>query len=948
MSKGSDVGSIIDWVESTCLEYSDSVVVTGVGEDMTFSEVWSKAEQLAHELVRRGVGLESRVGLWAEQSSDLLVGLIGIMAAGAAYVPLDPSYPKSRLEFIASDAGLSFVVAPDRLKNTALGLGIEVISATSDSASGRPEGPLPQIDGHNAAYVIYTSGSTGRPKGVIIEHHSVVDLLKWMVIDCDMRPGDRVMGTASPSFDASIPNLLLPLVTGGTFVALAGETTKDPYALADAIARYHPRALQASPTMLRMLTEIGWQGDRDVEIWAGSERTAASVIRYIAPRVRALCNYYGPTEATVQVSVARLGPDDSDSPVGTSPAHVECVLLDPDRRRTTPGQPGELFITGTQLARGYLNDPELTAKQFAPIDIGDGSLRRAYRTGDLARVKGDGSLLILGRVDDQIKIRGYRIEPSEIEQRLTEFPRVMDAIVLSHQAREADEPRLVAFIKSSGDVQRESLRAYASQTLPEYMIPSVLIEVDEFPLAPSGKIDKKQLAGLASVSDRRPSDLTRASPSDRETSELEQSVLGLFANVLDLNPEELGIDEDFFDLGGTSLRCVRLFMAIEERYHVALPPSTLATASTVRTISAVVSQQTLAKQPQFSVRGPSTNEWEWVLCIMCSEFLGLHGLTGSDNFFDLGGSPANALLMIEELRSSYGIELTLPELYEAPTISELAEVIRKRSNRSNLIPLNTAGSRTPFFCIAGPGGLALAFLSLCRVLGPEQPFYGLQAHGLERRGLPDFTLGRAAARHVRAIREVQPHGPYLIGGHSLGGAIALKVAHRLRADGEEVALLALFDSHLTRRMTGQKFPAPGRVSGLKRSPRRILKAFPKISNLLRLPLTGVVPQSGAAQFELFTLHGTIQARLAGRLRPWSGRAVVFVSEDEESTTITEVWAPLLTGPWSCIRVPGDHSGCLLRPHVTVLATRLQEEIAEALAMARPEPGETSASGEPSA
>lgn len=935
MNEAARPESVVGWVEKTSIVHHNSVAVTGVGETLTFSELWLRAVALAHELIANGVQPEHRVGLWAEQSSDLLVGMVGIMAAGATYVPLDPSYPKARLDFIVSDSELSIIVAADNLCDAASEMGIPVLSTKGDPATARNGANLPELKGNNAAYVIYTSGSTGRPKGVVIEHHSVIALLEWLSVDFALRPGDQVMGTASPAFDATVINVLLPLVAGGTFIALARDTARDPRALAEAITSYRPRALWASPTMLRMMTETEWQGDADLDIWTGGERTAGSVIEYIAPRVRSLINVYGPTETTVMVTFARLQATDVDSPIGNCPSHMTGMLLDTNRKPTPLGEIGELYISGSQLARGYLNDPALTADRFTSIEIDDDNSARAYRTGDMARIRDDGSLVIAGRVDDQIKLRGYRIEPGEIEQRLIQYPHILEAFVLAHKSNDLDEPRLVAFLKSDDEIQIEALRSFAKETLPEFMVPSVFIEVDEFPLAPTGKVDKRQLADLVSASvDESESESSSSegfSPDHQQTSELEASVLQLFATVLDIKEDAIGLDDDFFDLGGTSLRCMRLFMSIEEKYEIALPMSTLVTASTVRLLSTTIEKQTNSPRLQATVGDTSADEWEWVLCILWSEILKVDEVERLDNFFDLGGTTDDASRMIKELITINGTRATIAELHKAPTVAEFAALTQGRSTQSSLVPLNAAGTKTPFFCIAGPGGLALGFLPLARRLGREQPFYGLQAHGIERRGLPDFTLGQATARYVKLIREVQPRGPYLIGGHSYGGAIALKVAHRLKAQGEEVALLAVFDTILPSRMSGLN-EITSEAGGAERRPWwHKFKPPAKFSKIIRLPLVGLVHQPGILQFEMFSLHGAIQVWFGKRLEPWSGLSVVYVSETKNASYIEASWECLLTGSWKCVSVPGGHWGLLQQPYVDILAKHLRDEMTLALA-----------------
>lgn len=921
--------SITEWVGKTVTSHGDLVAVSGVGESLTYKEMWHRSAALAQELVARGIESEDRVGLWAEQSSDLLVGMIGIMRAGAAYVPLDPSYPTDRLRFIASDANLTMMVVPDHRIPEASFLELEII-ATGTTKTDLAAGPsLPRIRSDNAAYVIYTSGSTGQPKGVVIEHHSVVDLLEWMTKDCELEPRDRLMGTSSAAFDASVPNVFLPLISGGEYVALASDVVRDPRALAAAVAQYRPRVLQASPTMLRMLTETAWTGDADVIVITGGERTAASAIRHITPRVRAFFNYYGPTETTVNVTMARLRPDDTDSPVGSPPDYIETVLLDSKGQPPQGEGAGELFIVGSALARGYLNDPVLTKEHFPVLGEGTDRARRAYRTGDLARYRTDGSLLILGRIDDQIKIRGYRIEPSEIESCLMTHPQIIDAVVVARQVNDWDDAQLEAFVKSTSEINTDTLRTLVRDALPEYMVPNSYFRVEDFPLTPSGKVDKNQL-GQLSLPRTMETSPANSTLGDQEATDLEISLLGLFASVLDLNVENLRIDDDFFDLGGTSLRCMRLFMMIEERYEVAMPLTTLIASPTARLLSKVISDQTSPDTSRATVGDTSNDEWEWVLCILWSEILKVSDVERTDDFFGLGGTTDDAERMIRQLKIINGTSATVGELRRAPTISQFATLTQGRSTRSSVVPINGAGSRTPFFCVAGPGGLALGFLPLSRLLGAEQPFYGLQAHGLERRGLPDFSLGQSARRYAKAIQEVQPHGPYLLGGHSLGGAVALKVAQHLTAQGESVALLALFDSILPNRLSGLRDVPSGEETG-RAKPRRRLGLPARVSRLVRLPLVGLVRQKGTVQFEMFGLHGSLQAWHGKRLESWPGFTVLYISKGDHAREIEAAWENLLTGPWACVTASGGHWGLLQRPYVVPLAKHLETQMTQALA-----------------
>jgi amino acid adenylation domain-containing protein len=926
MSERLDPRSFVEWVERTSERHGNLVAVTGVGETLTFSEFWDRSMRLARELVALGAGLDDRVGLWAEQSSDLLVGIVGIMAAGAAYVPLDPSYPVGRLQQIAADSGIRLIVAPLRQHDRARSAGIPLVATRfEDDGADRASTPLPVVGPDEAAYVIYTSGSTGRPKGVVIEHHAVLSLLQWMIEDCGMRPGDRVMGTASPAYDASVPTFLVPLATGGTFIALPIEATIDPFELAKAITHFRPRALQASPTMLGMLAESAWAGDKELVVWVGGEQTAASAIRYLAPRVKELCNYYGPTEATVQITVARLGPDDTDAPVGKPPSHVGCHILDPDGREVPQGGTGELYITGPTLARGYLNEPDLTALRFAQISLEGQPPVRAYRTGDLARFRDDGSLMILGRLDDQIKVRGYLIEPREIENRLMEHAGVAEVVVLGRASAEDHETTLIAFVKSTGDLATRELKTFVKEVLPDYMVPADVVQVTSFPLTPNGKVDRRALAELA-LGGRSfgPLDVGEAAPTDRT-----DEVLRLFAAVLSVDPRSLEPDDEFFDVGGTSLRCARLFMSIEDRYGLSLPLSTLIAAPTPRRLAEVIDDELSGGPTRGSADGQPRHEWERILSNLWSEILGRPSVRRTDDFFALGGTEADATRMLDQLKSLDGVVVTMNELRRCATIEQLATLIGGRASRASLVSLQTDGANPPFFCIAGAGALAVTFMPLARLLGPDQPFYGLQAHGIERRGVPDYTMTQAARRYAKAIREIQPSGPYLIGGHSLGGAIALRVVHLLEAAGEEVALLAVFDSLLTEAMVGTRFSGHGGNSTAERL--SVLPRRPRLSTIVRLPLTGVVPQRGLAQFEVFAGLGQLQAAFGGRLKPWDGSAVVYKAEDEESENVVLGWRCLLTGEWTTVSVPGEHITMLEKSNIAVAAADLRQRITAAIA-----------------
>jgi amino acid adenylation domain-containing protein len=933
MAKGSEdvrALTLVDLIERACKEHGTSTAVTGVDGPVSFSELWARSGGVAADLVARGIESDDRVGIWASQSSELLVGIVGILRAGAAYVPLEPTLPEGRLELIVKDAGIRTIVAPDGRRDAAASIVGDVCGSTTPSP---PRDPLPHVAPEDAAYVIYTSGSTGRPKGVVVEHRSVVRLLGWLRDEFPIDEGDRFIGTASPAFDASVPILFFPLVTGGTFVAIEGEAARDPHLLARELATTRPKVLLTAPTMLRMLTETRWPGDPDLDIWTGGERTAPDVIAYIAPRVHSLCNWYGPTETTVQVAMARLTARDLDSPIGTSPDYTSCVLLDSERRPTPSGEIGEIYVTGDSLARGYLNDPVLTAERFVTVDLNGSGPLRAYRTGDLARQRPDGALVVLGRIDEQLNVRGYRIEPREVEACFLELDDVIEAVVVATDSESEQDRQLVAFVEAAPGTTSAQLRDAAREVLPAHMVPLVVL-VETFPVTPSGKIDRLRLAEEATAEGHG---TTGGSVDDSElatATELERTIVAIFANVLAVDVTAIGLDDDFFDLGGTSLRNLRLFMQIEERLGVRLSLSTIATAATPHLVAAAVAteQRRLSVRP---ARGePPRHEWERILSSIWRDVLGVTELARTDSFFDLGGTPADGRRMLEQLRALYGVEVTFGEFEVSPTIMDLAGLVGHRTVRSVLVPLTTTGTANPLFLIAGAGGLAVTFLPLARLLGVDQPVFGLQARGIEQRAVPDLTYRQIAGRYIKAIREVRPHGPYLLGGHSLGGIHALQVAQRLRAEGEDVALLAIFDTHLTRAMVGRRH-----LASESRDERRTIqgapRGLPRLSTVLRLPVVGIVPFQGTAQFDVFAALGEIQAALARRQEPWGGRTVVFLSDDDEADVIESRWSRLLTGPWRSAKVPGGHIAMLEQSNIASAAVVLREELGGVGGPARP-------------
>jgi acyl carrier protein/pimeloyl-ACP methyl ester carboxylesterase len=413
--------------------------------------------------------------------------------------------------------------------------------------------------------------------------------------------------------------------------------------------------------------------------------------------------------------------------------------------------------------------------------------------------------------------------------------------------------------------------------------------------------------------------------------DIEGPILEYLGQLLELDVTSMSIDDDFFDLGGTSVQCLDLFMWIEERFGVDLPLSTITHAPTVRLLAGIVNDDLEGHRDGASKDVPFPEQWEWVLCILWSEILNVPEVKPSDNFFDLGGNDDDVQKLTDQLRDIYGMKVTSFDVKRAPTVIQLAALTRGHSTRSCLVPLTVTGSKTPFFCVAGLAGLALAFLPVARGLGSDRPFYGLQAHGIDRRGRPDYTIKGTARRYVKEIRSVQAHGPYLIGGHSYGGLIALEVVHQLVAQGEEVALMVVFDSIIPQRLVNAIGADLERVTGSTNTKWLPYQPAIRLGTIVRLPVAGLIRLRGFNQYEAYGLIGRIQVRLAKPLRPWSGSSVVYISANNPyEADILGSWGRLLTGAWSRVAASGSHLGMMQRPHARMLAQSLKEQFAEAL------------------
>ena len=533
-----------------------AVAVRCGDEAMDYATLARRSAGVARALAQAGVARGDRVGLLLERDLSLLPALLGVLRAGACYVPLDPSLPADRIAFMATDAGLRQVLGDAALLarfGPALE-GVDTLSLDAVAAAGDDDGVDPAsaagADADDDAYVLYTSGSTGRPKGVRVRHRNVVNLIAAMQAGPGLAAGESVLAITTLSFDIAVCELLLPLVAGAGIVLARREDAADPARLRALLARHRVDVMQATPATWRLLLEAGWEGEPRLRAWCGGEALPADLAAALRARTAALWNVYGPTETTVWSTCHRVDDDTAPVPIGRPLANTQLHVLDARRQPVPVGVVGELCIGGAGVARGYLGRDDLTAERFIELE-GAG---RVYRSGDLARWRNDGVMECLGRTDFQVKLRGYRIELGEIEQVLQSHPGVAQAVVVMHAPRPGDLRLLAYVVAREGAAPDEAaLRAHAAQRLPEYMVPQRCLLLPVLPLTTSGKVDRKALP--------LPEPATTVADADEGIDDAPRSphearVAALFRELLAL--PRVARDADFFSLGGHSLLAAQL------------------------------------------------------------------------------------------------------------------------------------------------------------------------------------------------------------------------------------------------------------------------------------------------------------------------------------------------------------------------------------------------------
>jgi amino acid adenylation domain-containing protein len=706
-----DAATIPSLFQEQVARTPDAVAVRSEGGDLSYRELNARANRLARHLRAVGVGPGVRVGVYLECSPDVWVGLLSVLKAGGAYVPLDPNYPHQRLAFMLANAGVRVLITQKRLapklpaSQTLFQIDTDMAALELESAADLDTSLGPD----DIAYVMYTSGSTGRPKAVEGTHRGAVNRFAWMWRAYPFAPGEIACQKTSLSFVDSIWELFGPLLQGIPTVVAPKPVTTDPLRLVDFLAEQRASRIVLVPSLLRILLETSHDiAERLPALWlwvtSGEAIPADLGLRFRAAMPHAtLLNLYGSSEVSADVTSYEVTGDEvSRIPIGRPIANTQVYVLDHARQPVPFDVPGELYVGGPGLARGYLNLPELTEARFVPDPFSPGSGRALFRTGDLGLFRPDGNLDLLGRLDDQVKIRGMRIEPGEIEAVLRQQEHVTEAVVAVRPVGESDT-RLVAYLVASNGraATASELRAVLRLHLPEHMIPAVFVHLPALPRTPNGKVDRRALPEAGGMVLEKTSCVAPRTDTETRLAALWQSLLGV---------GPVGVHDGFFDLGGHSLLAVRLFAAIETAFGKRLPMTTILDGGTIEQLA--------------------------------------RGIDG----------------------------VVAPSIWPS------------------LVPLQSGGSRPPFFCVHTINGDVFPYRALASHVGSDQPFYAVRARGMDGLQEPHPSLQAAAADYIREIKQVQPQGPYYFGGFSCGANIAFEMAQQLQARGDEVGLVALFDS----------------------------------------------------------------------------------------------------------------------------------------------------------
>lgn len=889
------------WFENQAKGTPNNIAVSFENQQLTYQELNQRANQLAHYLQTLGVRSGVLVGLYVEPSLEIIVGLLGILKAGGTYVLIAPTSGQDGLAFILEDAQISLVLTQSSLVEKLSEHQAQVICLDSDwevIALHTLKNVKYYTTDSTLACVNYVSASNGKPNGIAITHRNLVTHSLAISETWELTQSDRLLLILSISCDTFIESLFPCWIAGATAILQSQK-------LQNSAVQFFPFIAEQQISIVNISTSFWYELVKEPSVslqtlpailrlvMVGSEKVSRNAyltwVEKVGKRSRWL-NAYGSLETTLTATVydpeTATEPSNtrSEIPIGRAIGNTQIYILD---RRSQPvpiGIPGEIYISGIGTAQGYFNRPDLTSEKFIPNPFSSESGAYLYKSGDLGRYLSDGNIEFLGRLDNQVKIRSFRIELAEIETILAQYPGVQKTVVITKEDVPRDKGLVAYLVPKEGETfGSEQLLSFLQQKLPEYMLPSAFVIVDSLPLNANGQVDRKALRALNPTNTKI--EKTFATAEDP----LQLQLAEIWENLLGIHP--IGIQDNFFDLGGNSLLAVRLFSQIEKTLGLNLPLAILLQSSTIEQLTNIIRQQGF--------------------------------LLESHN------KSKNSIIEVES-STSINSGKSIPW--------------------SSLVPIQPNGSKPPLFCIHAIGLSVLYYRDLALHLGVNQPFYALQARGLNGKQAPFTKLAEMAAHYVKEIQTIQPEGPYFLGGSSFGGLVAWEMAQQLVKQGQKVALLALFDT------TGPNYIKQARLEKrvsqhwdnvVKLGPNYVLeqirnkgswlkykfqKNFRKLIFKFSLRIWQTVPYT----YRKLTIEeANKQAAREYVLQVYPGRITVFRAEERFALEKREVdpkmgWSEMVLGGLDIQNVPGNHDSIFREPHVRTLSEKMRACIDRAI------------------
>jgi len=911
--------TVIHKIETQVALTPNEIALVAQTEPLTYQQLNQRVNQLAHFLQQQGVGAGSLVAIQLMRSPDAIIAFLAVMKAGAAYIPIDPSYPQARRRYILQDSQAAVLLTESSLYKTdliepnQLCLSIQIDTQRDIIAQHSTANLDIEINLDDIAYVIYTSGTTGHPKGVMIRHEGLINHAMAIARAFQMTASDRMLQFSNLSFDIIVEEIYPTLITGAALVLRPEDiatsmsrffqfTAAEKITILDLPTAFWHELVGELARRLKPLSEIAQNRSHNSSQETSQNReTAIDDTNPLSPSIRLVVvggeeaslaryrqwrsmvgdyprwlNTYGPTETTVSATLYDPIAENFDLthklPIGRAIDNVQTYVLKPTKDQkglqlVEPGEPGKLYIGGPGLAQRYLNKPDKTATAFVdhPFAAGD----RLYDTGDIVRELPDGNLIFIGRADFQVKIRGFRIELGEVARCLEEYPLIQQQVVLVREDR-PEEKRLVAYVMphtAHHTAQKDkvldigALRSFMEAKLPDYMVPSAFVVLETLPTTANGKIDRSALLAL-------PAPVCQQVCYVPPETEIEKTLVRFWQQLLSI--KTVGVNDNFFELGGSSLMAVRLFSFVEEAFGQKLPLTALLQSPT----------------------------------------------------------PAKLARMIETIQSSDHSSASSsnnhPDLWES------------------LVPMQTKGCKPPIFFLHAVGPSILNYQNLLPYLDDDQPVYALQAKGINRERPLLEHMEKMAAEYIQDIKSIQPHGPYHFAGHSFGGLMAFEMAHQLIKQGETIEFLGLFDAATPTLTYCQTPPWVYQlyIHGLNLSAAQGFYQKWHYLESRAVPIFSKLLQKGLAKFGLATLpvmeplpeiYRRIEEVDRAALKryapqPYPSKITLFRAQEKDPKQFHDDllgWRYLAEGGIEIYDVPGHHLSLMLEPQVATLAKLLQ-------------------------